>query len=215
MLLPVEVEHFIELSFPVGQVEQALLRSPETWVLKLARQAGRRGELLLSEVGFGPSGRGLRKDVLIELARPYRLASKTVLPITWTATGPRRLFPEMEADIGVLALDANRTQLSFEGRYPAALGVGGARHRPRAFAPRGGGHSPRLHGSPGAGLGVAGSWRDHSAAYPSSRGLNRRRLVDCTSRNQCAPGSRSYAVPIVWTRTASWSFDSLCSSSGR
>jgi hypothetical protein len=120
-----KVESFIELPFPVRRVEQALLRSPETWVLKLARQAGRRGELLLSEVGFGPPGRGLRKSVLIELARPYRLASKTILPITWTATGPHRLFPEMEADIGVLALDANRTQLSFEGRYRPPLGTVG------------------------------------------------------------------------------------------
>lgn len=112
-----KVEYFIELPFPVGQVEQALLRSPETWVLKLARQAGRRGELLLSEVGFGPPGRGLRKSVLIDLGRPYRRASKTVLPIRWSATGPRRLFPAMEADVGILALDANRTHFSFEGRY--------------------------------------------------------------------------------------------------
>jgi hypothetical protein len=103
-----------------------LLRSPEVWILKLARQAGRRGELMLTEVGFGPPGRGLRKSVLIEVGSPFRLVSKTVLPIKWRATGPSRLFPEMEADVGVLPLDADRSQLSFNGRYqppPAPWGA--------------------------------------------------------------------------------------------
>jgi hypothetical protein len=121
----VELQYFAELPFPARRVERALLQSPETWVLKLARQAGRRGELLLSEVGFGPPGRGVRKNVLIDVGRPYRLASKTVLPLTWRATGPRRLFPEMEADVGVTALGAGRSQLSFHGRYRPPLGVVG------------------------------------------------------------------------------------------
>jgi hypothetical protein len=121
----VEVQHRIELPFPVRRVERALLHSPETWVLKLARKAGRRGDLLLAEVGFGTHGRGLRKSVLIELGTPYRLASKTVLPIRWRATGPRALFPEMEAELGILALDAKRTQLSFDGRYEPPFAVVG------------------------------------------------------------------------------------------
>lgn len=125
ILLGVEVQHRIELPFPVRRVERALLQSPETWVLKLARQAGRRGDLLLSEVGFGTPGRGLRKNVLIELGTPFRLASKTVLPVTWRATGPSKLFPEMQAELGVLALDAKRTQLSFDGRYEPPFGVVG------------------------------------------------------------------------------------------
>jgi hypothetical protein len=125
MLDLLELQYFSELPFAARRVERVLLRSPETWVLKLARQAGRRGELLLSEVGFGPPGRGLRKNVLIDVGRPYRLASKTVLPITWRATAPRRLFPEMEADVGVLALGAGRSQLSFNGRYRPPLGAVG------------------------------------------------------------------------------------------
>jgi hypothetical protein len=80
---------------------------------------------MLTEVGFGPPGRGLRKSVLIEVGSPFRLASKTVLPIKWRATGPSRLFPEMEADVGVLPLDAARSQLSFNGRYQPPLGAVG------------------------------------------------------------------------------------------
>jgi hypothetical protein len=122
MLHHVEVQYRQELSVPVRRVESVLLRSPETLILKLARQAGRRGEQLLSEVGFGPPGRGVRKNVLIDLGQPYRMASKTVLPVTWRATGPSRLFPEMKAEVEVLALDANRTQLSFKGTYDPPLG---------------------------------------------------------------------------------------------
>jgi hypothetical protein len=122
MLEVMDLQYFTELPFPARRVEGVLLRSPETLILKLARQAGRRGELMLTEVGFGPSGRGLRKSVLIEVGSPFRLASKTVLPIRWRATGPSRLFPEMEADVGVLPLGADRSQLSFNGRYQPPLG---------------------------------------------------------------------------------------------
>jgi hypothetical protein len=119
------VRYFTELPFPVAQVEGALLRSPKRWIVRLAREAGQRGELLLTEVGFGAPGRRVEKKVLIDVGRPFRRPSKTILPITWRATGPSRLFPEMKADIGIAPLGGNRTQLSFSGRYEPPFGLVG------------------------------------------------------------------------------------------
>src|SRR6266571_5405253 len=93
MLDRVELQYIEELPFPVRRVEDALVGSPETWILKPARQAGRRGDLLLSEVGFGAPGRGVRKNVLIEVGQPYRLASKTILPLTWRGHRAAKAVP--------------------------------------------------------------------------------------------------------------------------
>src|SRR2546427_6024994 len=95
MLDRVELQYIEELLFPVRRVEDALVGSPETWILKLARQAGRRGELLLSEVGFGPPGRGVRKNVLIEVGHPRRqphpaLVHRPVRPALGTAGARHR-----------------------------------------------------------------------------------------------------------------------------
>jgi hypothetical protein len=116
------VRYYLELSLPFAEVEEALLHSPGDWVPGLAQDAGARGELLLGEVGFGPPRRRVEKRVQITLGSPFRLASKTVLPMTWHATGVETLFPSLEADLEVAALGASRTQLSVSARYRPPLG---------------------------------------------------------------------------------------------
>jgi hypothetical protein len=61
MLRGMEIHYRQELAIPARRVEAILIRTPETLILKLARQAGRRGEQLLSEVGFGGLGRGCER----------------------------------------------------------------------------------------------------------------------------------------------------------
>lgn len=117
------VRYFLELPRPLEQVEGALLSSPEDWVPGLATAAEARGQLLLAEVGFGAEGRRLEKQVGIELGQPFRIASKTILPMTWRATRAEELFPTLEADLEVAALGATRTQLSISARYRPPLGT--------------------------------------------------------------------------------------------
>ncbi len=76
------VRYFAELPFPLALVEEALLRAPEEWIPGLARHAEDLGEHLLVEVGFGPEGRRLAKQVLIEIREPVRFPSRTILPMT-------------------------------------------------------------------------------------------------------------------------------------
>lgn len=118
------VRYFLELALPFQDVEGTLLRGPEEWVPGLARDAQDRGELLLAEVGFGTDGKRLEKRAVIELRPPLRISSsKTILPMSWEATGPRGLFPTFDADIEVAALGPSRTQLSISARYRPPLGA--------------------------------------------------------------------------------------------
>jgi len=119
------LRYYLDLAAPFDQVESALLADPDGWVPGLLRDAEDRGERLLAEVGFELDQRRIRKEVLVQLGDPYRSPGKTLLPMTWTATGPERLFPQIEADIEVAALGERRTQLSISARYRPPMGIVG------------------------------------------------------------------------------------------
>lgn len=74
-------------------------------------------------MGFGAAGVRVAKRVEIHVGQARRLASKTLLPVSWKATGPSALFPVMEGDIEVAPLGPRLTQLSFSGRYEPPLSV--------------------------------------------------------------------------------------------
>lgn len=117
--------YYLELALPCRDVEQALLRDPRGWLPGLARDAEARSATLLAEVGFGTDGRRVAKEVRVTVRDPIRVQTKTLLPVSWEATGPRSLFPELEADIEVAPLGEARTQLSVNARYRPPFGVVG------------------------------------------------------------------------------------------
>ena len=90
------------------RVEHALTRGPDGWVTRLAGEANHHADALLAEVGFGGDVRVARK-VAIEFAPVVRLASKTVLPIRWTAVGAAGRFPALDADLEVAPLGHQTT----------------------------------------------------------------------------------------------------------
>jgi hypothetical protein len=117
------IRYFLDIPLPFEAVERELLAQPEVWVPGLAREAESRGERLLAEVGFAvDDAHRLDKQVEIGLGDPYRSPTKTLLPMTWKATGAARLFPALEADLEVASLGPNRTQLSISARYTPPMG---------------------------------------------------------------------------------------------
>jgi hypothetical protein len=119
------VRYFVEIPAAFGEVEEALLLSPDRWIPGIAHDADERGGLLLAEVGFGSPPRRLKKEVEIELGEPLRLGSKTLLPLLWRATRLHGLFPVLEGDLEVAALGRSRTQLALSARYQPPLGTFG------------------------------------------------------------------------------------------
>lgn len=119
------VRYYLELQRPFEGIEAALLNHPEAWVPGLAEEAESRSERLLGEVGFGEDRRRVSKQIVIELGEAVQLPSKTLLPMSWQATGAKGLFPVLEADIEVARLGAETTQLSVSARYRPPLGAVG------------------------------------------------------------------------------------------
>jgi hypothetical protein len=115
--------YYLDLEVPYADVEASLTADSETWMPGLLRAAEERGEALLAEVGFGLDERRIDKEVEIRVGTPYRIPTKTLLPMSWTATGAERLFPQLDADIEVAALGPHRTQLSISARYRPPMGV--------------------------------------------------------------------------------------------
>ncbi len=117
------IRYYLDLEIPFEEVETALLTQPETWVPGLARDAEDLGQSLLAEVGFAMDDEHrVDKQVEIAFGEAYRIPSKTLLPLTWKATGAGSLFPSLDADLEVAALGPNRTQLSMSGRYRPPMG---------------------------------------------------------------------------------------------
>jgi len=119
------VRYYLDIAASFQNVEAAILDDPEAWVPGLLRAAEDRGQRLLAEVGFAVDTRRIDKQVQIELGAPFRTPSKAVLPMTWQATRPEGLFPQLDADIEVASLGADRTQLSISARYRAPIGAVG------------------------------------------------------------------------------------------
>jgi hypothetical protein len=118
------LRYFVDLPLPFGEVEARLLDHPASWVPGLAREAEDRGERLLAEVGFPvDEDHRIGKEVEIELGAAYRGPSKTLLPLTWRATGPQGLFPSLDGDLEIAALGAARTQLAISARYKPPFGA--------------------------------------------------------------------------------------------
>ncbi|MGH2527991.1 MAG: hypothetical protein ACRDH0_01415 [Actinomycetota bacterium] len=120
------IRYFLDLPLSYEEVEARLLAAPEAWVPSLARDSDDRGVQLLAEVGlpFDEAHR-LDKRVEIVLGPPYRIPGRTLLPLTWRATGPGRLFPSLDADVEVAAVGPHRTQLSISARYRPPFGAVG------------------------------------------------------------------------------------------
>jgi hypothetical protein len=119
------IRYYLDLEIPFEAVESALTSSPGEWVPGLVREAGDRADRLLAEVGFDVADGRIDKRVAIGFDPPFRLPNKTLLPMSWRATGPEQLFPALEADIEVAALGPNRTQLSMSARYHPPKGAVG------------------------------------------------------------------------------------------
>jgi hypothetical protein len=97
------------------------------FLVPLAAAAMSEGEALRLRIGPLGAVPLFAKTVRVEVGEPLERDEVTVVPLTWKATATPGLFPVMSADLEVVALDAELTQLTLRGRYEPPLGVVGRR----------------------------------------------------------------------------------------
>lgn len=85
-----------------------------------AHDAYRTGETITAKAG--PDGSHVAKTVAIRLHDASVGDGTVTLPMVWTATGTPGLFPRLEADLVVGAVDADSSQIALRGSYTPPLG---------------------------------------------------------------------------------------------
>ncbi len=109
------VSHSVHVNRPVKDVEAALARGATTWFPGLRDDAR-------ASVGPKVAGVPVRKGVRLEIGKPTKAGDWTNLPVTWKATGPKALFPEMAGRIELIPVEKDVTRLTVSGMYEPPLG---------------------------------------------------------------------------------------------
>src|SRR6266581_5864302 len=82
------VQHSVHIDQSVKACTEALISGAGKWFPRL-------GAKNVGAVGIHVAGVPVRKRVVVELGEPVKTETWTVLPVSWKATFPEQLFPEM------------------------------------------------------------------------------------------------------------------------
>ena len=108
------IKHTVHLKHPVHSVSEVLTTDPAKWFPGLS---GRK-----ASVGIHVAGMPLQKKVSVEIGEPVKTSTWAVVPVTWKATFPERLFPVMTGKIEVAPVDKDETRMTVSGMYEPPLG---------------------------------------------------------------------------------------------
>ncbi len=109
------IQHSVHIDLPVKACSAALMEGPPKWFPRL-------GGKNVAAVGVHVAGVPVRKKVTVELGAPVKTSTWTVIPLTWKATFPKMLFPEMTGKIELAPVDKDVTRLTVSGMYRPPLG---------------------------------------------------------------------------------------------
>lgn len=113
------VEYAAEIDVPEPVAAQILANDYKE-MEGMGTAAYRKGEELRSRVG--PGGL-LAKEVVVGIGEPKMSRRGVVIPVRWRATGAEALFPRLEGELQVLAVDDRRTSLRLQATYRPPLGT--------------------------------------------------------------------------------------------
>ena len=69
--------------------------------------------------------RSIARTTTVHVGDPRNVDDARIMAFTWEATGPSGLFPRFIGTIGVLEIDARRTEVTVSGHYRASAGRSG------------------------------------------------------------------------------------------
>lgn len=111
------IQDFIQVPKAYGSVRDLILGDPHEVIDPNARAAYMEGELLCIRLEPLLRRRRLGHKVIVDIGEPYFRGSGVVLPVHWWADGAAYLFPRLDADLEIMPLGEDVTQLTFSGRY--------------------------------------------------------------------------------------------------
>ena len=109
------IEHSVHVEHPIKACSAALMEGPRKWFPRI-------GDRNVSRVGVHVAGIPIRKRVTVQLGEPVKTSTWAVIPLTWKATFPEKLFPEMTGKIELSPSDHDVTRLTVSGMYQPPLG---------------------------------------------------------------------------------------------
>lgn len=118
----------LELPIPAATaIDRLYLTLRDDQFGDLSDKAYRAGLVTLARVGPFGDVPGLAKTVRLQLLEPHAVDNVMRVPMRWVATGATgQLFPALDADLDVAAIDERRCVLSIHAVYTPPLGAVGA-----------------------------------------------------------------------------------------
>lgn len=118
----------LDLPIPAAIAVERLYPMMQPYGLeKLSDDAYQAGLLMLTRVGPFGETRGLSKTVRVDTLEPRTTADGVRIPFRWVATGRTgALFPTLDADLDVSAVDEQHCRVSVNAVYTPPLGAAGA-----------------------------------------------------------------------------------------
>lgn len=119
------VSDFVYVDRPFPDVVRDLDHGLSELLQPLVKGACLDGAALRARIGPRSPGGLLDKEIRLEIGEPVTRGDRgelLLVPIAWTATTTPGLFPRMDADLEVVPIGADRTQVSFVGRYEVPFG---------------------------------------------------------------------------------------------
>jgi CBS domain-containing protein len=115
--------YFSELAVTLETVTRVLAGDPLEWLPGSRRRADGPVEILTD---VGPAGKAvLRKKVRIAVGPLAREKDQVRLPVSWRASGPGFLFPEMDGELEASRWNGTETLLCLQVDYTPPLGAVG------------------------------------------------------------------------------------------
>ena len=156
----------VELAAPAVA---ARLRAGSSWLVPHLEAAWAEGEEILVRVGPGGPG-WFGKTVAVHLGTPEGADEALVIPLTWEATGPSGLFPRLEGELRLSALDPERSEVCLWGGTVPPSAVPGRRSTRHCSPTSPGPRSARYSaGSPGPSKRIRANVLSGGRASPACR----------------------------------------------
>jgi hypothetical protein len=116
----------VDVDQPAGSISDRIC-GDGLWLAPLATRATKDGSAVIVRIGPTPAASAVGPKVRILLGRCRQRGASTAVAIRWEATELRPVFPVLDGDLIVTAVDATKSRVTLQASYRPPLGWLGER----------------------------------------------------------------------------------------